>query len=201
VSEAQQEALERAAAASGPIKIHGGTARILAGRYGYLSPEGDGWVITPRGLVYLAGDRAKQHRRDVEQKLSGDNRKWAKRVLAWMEAHKRLHDWSFGHKRHAEHVAACDHAGVEPVALGQWADGAREFVEQAVRAAADCLVDFDTALAKARERGVGVSVSYEADEKVPRSRREAATAASQGSVVSLSTYRERRPATAEEVFG
>jgi hypothetical protein len=190
---AQQEALKRTAAATGPVKIHSGTARILADRYGYLMPEDTGWVITPRGMAYLAGERAEERRREVEQQLSPQDRKWAERVLAWMEAHKRFKDWSYGHKLHAKHVAACDHAGVESVALGQWADGAREYVEQAVRSAAGCLEDFDKALALAMERGVGVSISYEADEKVPRSRREAAMAACQGSVVSLSTYRERRP--------
>lgn len=193
MTEAQQEALGRAAASTDPIKLHGSTARILHERYGYLAPEGGGWALTPQGRSYLAVERAEERHREAKQKLSWEDREWAKRVLAWMEAHKRFGKQQFGARRYAEHVAACDRAEIEPVAIGRWADGAREYVEQAVRSAADCLTDFDEALRRAKDRGVGVSIQYGADEKVPRSRREAAKAASQGSVVSLNTYRERRP--------
>lgn len=190
---AQQDALAVTAASTQPVKLHSSTARILHERYGLIAPGGDGWVISPRGRAHLASERAEDRRREVEQQLSPKDREWAERVLAWMEAHKRFDRQQYGHRRYAKHVAACDHAGVDPVATGRWADGAREWVEAAVRSAANCLADFDETLKLAKDRGVGVSVSYEADEKVPRSRREAAAAASKGSVVSLSTYRERRP--------
>lgn len=190
---AQEEALRRAAAATEPVKIHTGTAQILADRYGYITAEGDGWIITPKGRAYINGKRAEERHREVKQRLTPEDRKWAKRVLAWMEAHERLEGWTHSHKSHAEHVAACDHAKVEPVPLGQWAEGAREHIERAVRSAARCLADFDKTAKLAVDRGVGVEVHYEAEGKVPRSRREAAAAASQGSVVNLSTYRERRP--------
>jgi hypothetical protein len=173
--------------------LHASTARILHDRFGVISREGDGWVVTPRGWALLAGERAEEKRWEVEQQLSAEDREWANRVLAWMEAHKRFDRREYTAKRYAKHVAACDRAGIDPVAVGKWADGWREWVEQAVRSAASCLEDFDERLKLAKERGVGVSVAYEADEKVPRSRREAATAASQGSIVSLSTYRARRP--------
>lgn len=193
MTEAQQEALERAAVASAPVKIHSGTARILADRYGYLAAEGDDWVITTEGRVYLDGERAAERRREVEARLSPEDRTWAKRVLAWMAAHKRLEGWTHNHESHAKHVAACDHAGVDSVPLGRWAEGAREHIEKAVRSAARCLEDFDKAANLAVDRGVGVEVTYEPEGKIPRSRREAAEAASQGSVVRLSAYRERRP--------
>lgn len=190
---AQQEALTRTAASTDPVKLRSNTARILHERYGFVAPEEDGWVLTPRGRAHLAGERAEERRRETEQQLSAEDRDWADRVLAWMEAHKRFRKRQYAERRYAAHVAACDHAGIAPVATGKWPDGAREYVEQAVRSAAGCLADFDKALRMAKERGVGVSIEYGADAKVPHSRRDAAAAASQGSVVSLSTYRARRP--------
>jgi len=125
VTPAQEEAIARAAAATEPVKINAGTARILSDRYGYIAPEGDGWVLTPQGRMYLAGKRAEERYREVVLKLTPADRRWAKRVIAWMEAHKRIRDWDYAHKSHAEHVAACDHAGLEPVSIRQWADGSR----------------------------------------------------------------------------
>lgn len=194
---AQADALKRAAAASEPVSIPPATARILSERYGYIEAGGDsGWVITPRGRAHLASERAQARRREIEKQITRDDRRWAERVAAWLRAHKRFDDdepSSYTIYRYAEHVAACDHAGIEPVATEKWGDGAREWVEQAVRGAAQCLRDFDEALRLASDRDVGVSVSYKADEKVPRSRREAANAAASANVVSLGTYRERRP--------
>jgi hypothetical protein len=192
---AQVDAVQRAAMATAPIAIPTTTARILSERYGYVKADGDGWTITPRGRTYLAGERARERRSEVEGKIGRDDRRWAERVSAWLKAHKRFKDYrtQYAVYRYAEHVAACDHAGVEPVLTEKWGDDAREWVEQAVRGAADCLRDFDEALKRAEDRGVGVTVSYEADEKVPRSRRDAARAAASANVVSLGTYRERRP--------
>lgn len=192
---AQDAALRRAAAATEPIPIPAGTARVLGEQCRYIVTEGDGWVITPLGRAHLAGERAHEKRSEVEGKLTREDRHWAERVEAWLKAHKRFEDdmTQYTIYRYAKHVAACDRAGVEPVLTEKWGDGAREWVEQAVRNAADCLRDFDRAMKLAADRGVGVSVDYEADAKVPRSRREAANAAASANVVSLGTYRERRP--------
>lgn len=191
---AQEEALRRAAAATDPVKIHSGTAQILADRYGFITPDGGGWVITAEGRAFLDYERAEARRREVDRRLSPEARKWCKRVLAWMEAHERLEGWTYNHKSHAEHVVACDRAGFEPVPLGQWAEGAREHIEEVARSAARCLSDYDKAAKLAVDRGVGVEVTYKADGKIPRSRPEAAAAAAEGSgVVNLSRYRERRP--------
>jgi hypothetical protein len=190
---AQEEALARVAASSEPIKLHANTARILHERYSFIAQEGNGWVLAPGGRSYLDGEQADKRRRAVEQQLSSEDREWAERVLAWMLAHGRVDGWTYGHKSYAKHVAACDHADLDPVLVGKWADGAPEYVEQAVREAADCLTDFDAALKLAEDRGVGVNVVYSPEEKVPRSRQEATAAASDGLVVRLSTYRERRP--------
>ena len=193
---AQTDAIRRAAVATEPVAIPTSTARILSERYGYIEAANDGWVLTPRGRAHLAGERAQVQRREAESRLTRKDRDWAERVKGWLRAHKRFHDdspSSYAVYRYAEHVAACDHAGIEPVATERWGDGGREWVEEAVRAAAECIRDFDAALRLANDRGVGVAVSYEADKKVPRSRREAANAAASGDVVSLRTYRERRP--------
>lgn len=193
---AQEDAIRRAAAATEPVAIPPATARILSERYGYIEAAAGGWVLTPRGRSHLAGERAQVQRREAESRLTREDRDWADRVKGWLRAHKRFDDdspSSYAVYRYAEHVAACDHADIEPVSTEKWGDGGREWVEQAVRSAAGCLRDFDEALQLAGERGVGVSVSYEADAKVPRSRRDAANAAASGDVVSLRTYRERRP--------
>lgn len=194
---AQDAALRRAAAATEPIPIPAGTARVLGEQYRYIVAEDGGWIITPLGRAHLAGERAHKQRGEVEAKLSREDRRWAERVEAWLKAHERFEDdmTQYTIYRYAKHVAACDRAGIEPVLTEKWGDGAREWVEQAVRNAAECLRDYDEAMKRAGERGVGVSVGYEADPKVPRSRREAANAAASDSatVVSLGTYRERRP--------
>jgi hypothetical protein len=196
VSPAQGAALRRAAAATGPVSIPAVTARVLGEQFGYIEADGDGWVLTPRGRAHLASERAREKRALVESQLTRTDRRHGERVAAWLRAHKRFHDdepSSYTVYRYAEHVAACDHAGIEPVATGRWDDSSRVWVEQTVRSAAECLRDFDEALRLAEERGVGVSVDYAADEKVPRSRREAATAAAEANIVSLGKYRERRP--------
>lgn len=190
--------MRRAEAAIEPIAIPPATARVLSDQYGYIeASEAGGWVLSALGRAHLEGERARARRGEATDRLTRDDRRWAERVVAWLHAHKRLDvensDW-YTISRYAEHVAACDHAGIEPVAVEKWADGGREFVEEEVRTAALCLRDFDKATTLADDRGVGVTVSYEADKKVPRSRGEAANAAaSDSNVVSLGTYRERRP--------
>lgn len=194
---AQREALQRAAASTEPVRVPAATARILSERYGYIEYDGIcAWTLTPKGRAYLAGERADRKRREAENQLQSADRKWASRVVAWLEAHKRFREHDYALWMYARHFAACTHAGVEPVLAGAWPDGTREWVEHTVRSAVAVLKDFDEACATAKARGVGISVSYEADEKVPRSRREAADAAAESaSVVSLRTYRERRPSS------
>lgn len=195
MSPAQEEALRRAAAATGPIRIPSSTARILSDRFGYVEPADDGWRITPQGRMRLAEERARARHRETEQRLSSEDRRWAERVYAWLQAHRRFKRRAIAEWLYARHVAACDHAGIDPVPeSARWTPEARAWVEQAVRVAADCLTQFDEQVAIAKARGGGVTVDYEADPKMPSSRREAARAATEGAaVVNLRTYRERRP--------
>lgn len=189
--------MRRAAAATGPIAIQAGTARVLGGQYGYIEEVDGGWVLTPLGRSHVEGERTAARRREAEKQLTKAGRQWANRVVAWLQAHETiLKDdapaW-YSVSTFAHHVAACDHAGIEPVSTQKWADGDQEWIEREVRGAAECLRDYDTAMRLAGDRGVGVTVSYEANAKVPRSRGDAAVAATDTNVVSLGTYRERRP--------
>lgn len=192
---AQQEAIHRLARERG-ARVPAVTARILRDRYGYIEPHGDGWQLTPRGRAHLAGERSRANFQAVEDQLTRGDRDYAERVLAWLQAHKQIaKSDQFELRRYARHVAACDHAKVDPATpSGRWTPKARAWVEDKVRAAERCLADFDDEAKIARERGVGILVGYTADAKVPRSRSAAAKAAAQGaSVVDLSTYREHRP--------
>ena len=194
MSPAQSAALRRAAASTEPTAIPAATARVLAEQYRYVVAEGDGWVLTPLGRAHLAGERASERHREAESKLTVEDRRWGDRVKAWLEAHQRFNPKAFHAYRYAHHIAACDHAGIEPVATNKWADGDREFVEIEARAAAECLRDYDKEEAVARDRGVSITIEYGADDKVPRSRSEAIKAASgSANIVRLSTFRERRP--------
>lgn len=191
---AQQEALRRAAAATEPVPIPAVTARILAERYGYIERHEDGWRLTHRGRAHLAGERAHAKHRAVEDRLTPEARAWADRVEAWLRAHRRFDRHAVGNWRYARHVAACDFDAVEPAAQGAADAVALVYVERTVRAAARVLEDFDEKLELANERGVGLTVAYETDAKIPRSRRQAAAEATEGAdVVRLAVYRERRP--------
>lgn len=193
MSPAQREALAKVAVATEPVKLLSATARILHERYSYIEPGGDGWVLTPRGRASVNAERQRERHHEVERTLPYEARRWAERVAAWLEAHKRFTREQYEARRYAQHVAACDFAGVGPVPERVWPNEDRAYVEETVRSAVRCIEDFDAAAKTAKERGVGISVSYEANEKVPRSRRAAAAAAAEGTVVSLGKYRERRP--------
>jgi hypothetical protein len=197
VTPAQSAALRRAESADGPIAVVTSTARVLGEQYGYIEREGDGWVLTASGRAHLERERADDRRRAAEKQLTWEDRKWARRVVDWLKVHERFPeaDWQYAAYSYAEHFAACTHAGVDPCPPEKWDEGARGWVEREVTSAIECLRDYDEAARKAAERGVGVTVSYEADAKVPRSREEATRAATDegASVVRLGTYRERRP--------
>ena len=195
MTKAQQAAMEQLKTATTPIAVVAGTARVLEQQYGYIERHGDGWSLTHRGVAYLAG-RATQARYDEQLKqVTSESRQWAERVVCWLKAHQRFPRNNHGAWRYAEHVARCDFLALDPVLPFDWDEASRIYVEETVRGAALCLKDFDEAARTATERGVGVSVSYESDERVPRSRRQAAreAAADSAAEVSLRRYRERRP--------
>jgi hypothetical protein len=199
VSPAQQRALAQAAEANGPVKLNTASAVILHAQYGYLDRVGGLWQITDLGARHLEAERQRKRHQAAEEGLSRVGRDWAERVEHWLCAHERL-----GTKRdaytllmYARHVAACDHDSVEPgePPYGTWTAEAKTWVENETRAAATLLKDYDKASARAKARGVSVEVEYTSAPKVPRSRTDAADAAVAASgVVSLTTYRERRPA-------
>lgn len=188
---AQNAALRRCAESTEPISIQAGTARVLADQYRYIEAQGDGWILTPAGHASIARQHANERRRDAERQVTHTDHEWARRVLAWLDAHDRHEIEHHVNRRYAEHVARCDHAGVEPVREGD--EHACVLIEEAVRSAVRCIHDYDEQYRLAVERGGDVAITYEADRRVPRSKAEARESARAGKVVRLSTYRERRP--------
>lgn len=194
---AQQDAINRLAVAEAarsptPVRIASATARILHERYGFIEPAGDGWKLTPRGRSTINRDRQRERHRAVEAQLLPEHRAWADRVDHWLRAHE-IFEKHFLAQRYARHVAACDRAGIEPVCEEVWPNESRAYVEARTRAAARILTSFDEEREIAKLRGVGITIDYEASEKVPRSRKQAACEAADGQVVNLRMYRERRP--------
>lgn len=189
---AQREALDGLAQGARP-RIAASTARVLSERYGYITPNGDGWELTPRGWAYLAKIRAQQQLSAVEAKLTPENRHWADRVEAWLKATERLNGWKgYGLWRIVRHIAACQHAGIDPAPEKMTADAQARLLSE-IESASIILRHFDEEYELARRRGVGLTVDFQADGRVPRSRKDAAEAAATGAVIDLRTYRERRP--------
>ena len=195
MTRAQQAALDGLAAGERP-RIPAGTARVLSEQYGYITLGDDGWELTPRGWAHIAGHRQEEKRSAAEAKLTPADRAWAERVWSWLTVVGEPGAWD-GHafvlRRIVEHVAACRHAGIEPVLREKLTDAAAARVYDQVEAAERILHDLDEQVALATDRGVGVTVDFAADGRVPRSRRDAAEAAQQGRVINLRRYRERRP--------
>lgn len=192
MSAAQRAALDRLAQGAQP-RIAASTAGVLSERYGYITRNGDGWELTPRGWAYLAEQRAHEQRQDIEAKLTREDRHWADRVEAWLKAHERLDGWK-GYRLWliVRHIAACQHAGIDPAPEKMTADAQDRLLSE-IEHASRILRHFDEEYELARRRGVGLTVDFQADGRVPRSRKEAAEASKTGAVIDLRTYRERRP--------
>lgn len=194
---AQQRTLEQAGASDKPIKVPAPTAMVLLSS-GYLEPAGDLWQITDKGRRILRVQRRREAFNAIDKGLSFGAREWGDRVAKWLVVHHRLgpeHHRYAAPYRYAAHVAAATFDAIEPaLPEGDWTDGALRWVRAEARSAADCLRDYDAAREKARQRGVAVEVTYAAARGTPRSRSGAAQAAAiRDGVVSLSTYRDRRP--------
>jgi hypothetical protein len=129
----------------------------------------------------------------VEARLTNEDRAWAQRICAFMEALERFDHWTVRH--HVHHLAACLHAGIEPAAPWpfEWTDAAIASWRREVELSTEILRDYDAEAKLAVERGVGVTVEFAADPRVPRARADAVEGATRAGVVELTVYRERRP--------
>lgn len=189
---AQTVALRRVAAAGEPVKVASATAAVLSERWGFIVAAGDRWEITDKGRGYLAADDFERRRFAAREKLTLEARAWAKRVMAWLEAHEMLGFPERYGKHHvvqdyAEHYAACTLAGVEPVPpLGDVA-----WVEGIVDDAMEVLRDFDAAMERAEARGSSVEVVYKERLSHAKAKPEAAAPRPDGTV-DLRAYRLRR---------
>jgi len=192
VTPAQREALERLM--TGPTGLRSATARALH-RSGLIEPDGDYWKITAAGRRQVEYYRWWSAHRAVADRLTAENRDWGERVWHWLTATLEAGADVVRVMGHVRHVAACEHAGIDPGPLdpglhpdwGGWIAGT-------VRRASECLRHLDTESQLATERGVGITVDFQADPPVPRARRDAAAAAARpDGAVDLRTYRARRP--------
>jgi hypothetical protein len=195
---AQKAAMDRVIEADGqPVRITAGTARVLSEQYRYLTPQGDGWVLTDIGRTAMSNDSYWSRLQARKREIPRASRDYGERVVMWLKAHnligtERLDDgshWQHYYTAHnyAEHYAACLHAGLEPVRpLGE-----PEWIEEHVKGAIDCLAAYDKANERATARGVCVEIDYSVADSVPQSRREAAVQRPDGSV-DLRVYRLRR---------
>ncbi len=192
MSPAQTVALRRVAEADAPVRVAPATAAVLSERYHFIEAAGNRWQITEKGRGHLAREDYDRRRSAAREKLTPESRAWAKRVMAWLEAHEYMGLPERYGKHHvvqeyAEHFAACEHAGVEPVPpLGDVG-----WIEGEVRMAARLLIDFDKAREEAAAKDCGIEAAYTVAPAHPKAKPEAAAPRPDGTV-DLRSYRLAR---------
>lgn len=192
MSPAQTVALRRVAAAGAPTQVAPATAAVLSERYGFIAAAGTKWAITDKGRGYLERDDYDRRRSARVDQITKESRAWARRVMAWLEAHEYLgfpEHYGEVHpvQQYAEHFAACRRQGLEPVRPR----GTLDWIEDDVRMAVALLTDFDAAREKATAKGCGIEVEYTTAPAHPKAKADAAAARPDGTV-DLRTYRIAR---------
>lgn len=191
------EALAQMRDAGRPVKIHHSTGRSLA-RDGFAVKGAGGlWAITEAGVAEINREEREERRARIDWNVNEAQRKYAQRVIAWLEVHG---DLSISGLHYARHVANALLSGRVPIESGmRWEEEGDARIRAWVEAAIDALEEMREAKQRTRADGGDIVVSYNPSVSVisqSRQRRVVAVAESSepegDNVIGLERYRQER---------